>query len=337
MLTQRSTQKTVNMAPPGGLFASEQRCDDNSESPDESSRHATRIDSQFGILTNQYHPPHGYCYPPAQQPFPGTPQLYHQSPFNMTHSSQPTSGTSQGYPGYGPPWQGYDLHQGGYARCQMFPSPQFPGQGPSSPGAPRVTSGPPGNHPINLPTSSSSTPPPQPPSGAPGRHPISLPTTRFQPPAEPPKTDDAGIADLPPLPELSYDEYDAAEVVLATGLGNRPAVRVWTGKTVRFGSRPVQNHDWELLGGPNPYPYPLTRGFRRVWLDPSVPVSGSPFRVFLFMVAVIYVTVMCRILTLVHHSLYWFHWQPLNSKQGETCSLLHPEVECDQVFIFHHL
>ena len=55
------------------------------------------------------------------------------------------------------------------------------------------------------------------------------------------------------------------------------------------------------------------------------------------MVAVIYATVMCKILTLVHHSLYWFHWQPLYSKQGETCSLLHPEVECDQVFILHHL
>jgi hypothetical protein len=125
--------------------------------------------------------------------------------------------------------------------------------------------------------------------------------------------------------------------VLATGPGNPPAVRVCTGKTVRFGSRPVQKPDPELLGGPNLYPYPSTRGFCRVWLDPSVPVSGSPFRVFLFIVAVIYVTVMCKILTLVHHSLYWFHWQPLYSKQGETCSLLHPEVECDQVFILHHL
>jgi len=129
----------------------------------------------------------------------------------MTHSSQPTSSTSHGYPGYGPPWQGYDLHQGGYGRSQIFPPPQCPGQGLSSPGAPRVPPGPPGNHRVNLPTSSSSTPPPQPPCGAPGRHPISLPTKRFQPPAEPRKTDVAGIADLPPLPELSYDEFDAAE------------------------------------------------------------------------------------------------------------------------------
>jgi len=98
-------------------------------------------------------------------------------------------------------------------------------------------------------------------------------------------------------------------IVLATDPGNPPAVRVWTGKTVRFGSRPIQSPDPELLGRPNPYQYPSTRGFCQVWLDPSVPVSGSPFRVFLFMVAVKYVTVMCKILTLVHHSLYWFHWQ----------------------------
>jgi len=127
------------------------------------------------------------------------------------------------------------------------------------------------------------------------------------------------------------------EVVLATGTGNLPAVRVWTGKMVWFGSRPVQIPDPELLGGPNPYPYPSTHGFCRVGLHPSVPVYGSPFRVFLFMVAVRYVTVMCNIITLVHHSLYLFHWWPLYSKQGETCSLLHPEVECDQFFILHHL
>jgi len=91
----------------------------------------------------------------------------------------------------------------------MFPPPLFPGQGPSSPGAPRVPPKQPGNHPVNQPTTSSSTPAPQPPSGAPGRHPISLPTNIFQPPVEQRKTDLAGIADIPPLPEMSYDEYDA--------------------------------------------------------------------------------------------------------------------------------
>ena len=198
MSTKGSPLKTVNMAPPGGLFGSQQCGDDNSESPDKSSRHVTRKDSQFGIHTNQYHLPQGYGYPPSQQPFPAAPQFYHQSPFNMTHSSQSTSSKSQGHASYGPPWQGYDLHQGDYGRFQMFPPPQFPGQGPSSPGAPRVPPGPPGDHPVNQPTSSSSTPPPQPTSGAPRRHPISLPTKRFQPPGDPRETDVAWIADLPP-------------------------------------------------------------------------------------------------------------------------------------------
>jgi len=126
-------------------------------------------------------------------------------------------------------------------------------------------------------------------------------------------------------------------VVLATGPGNPPAVLVWIGKTVLFGSRPIQKPDPELLGGPNPYLYQSTCWFWRVCLDQSVPVSGSAFRVFLFMVAVRYVTIMCKILTLVQHSLYLFYWQPLYSKQGETCSLLHPEIECDQLFILHHL
>jgi len=199
-----SPPKTVNMAPPGGLFGSQQQCDDNSESPDESSRHATRKDSQFGKQTNQYYPQQGYGYRPSQQPFPGAPHFYHQSPFNMTHSSQPTSSASQGYPpSYLPPWQGYNLHHGGYGGSQMFPPLQFPGQRPSFPGALRVPPGPPGNHPVNHPTSSSLTPPPQPPSGAPGRHCMSLRKKRFQPPAELRKTDVVRIADLPPLPEMS--------------------------------------------------------------------------------------------------------------------------------------
>jgi len=75
------------------------------------------------------------------------------------------------------------------------------------------------------------------------------------------------------------DEPGWVMVVLATGPGNPPAVRVWTAKTGRFGSRTVQKPDPLTLGGPDPDPYPSTRGFRRVWLDPSVPVSGSAFRV----------------------------------------------------------
>ena len=69
--------------------------------------------------------------------------------------------------------------------------------------------GPSGNNPVNRPTSSSSTPPPGSPAGAPGRPPNSLPTERFLPPVEPRKTVFARIVDLPPLSEISYDQYDA--------------------------------------------------------------------------------------------------------------------------------
>jgi hypothetical protein len=43
------------------------------------------------------------------------------------------------------------------------------------------------------------------------RYPVSRLTKRFQPSAEPQQTDIAGIEDLRPLPEMSYDEYDAAD------------------------------------------------------------------------------------------------------------------------------
>jgi hypothetical protein len=68
-------------------------------------------------------------------------------------------------------------------------------------------------------------------------------------------------------------------IVLATGPGNLPAVRVWTAKMGQFSSRTVQKPDPQTLGGSNPEPYPSTRGFRRVWLDPSVPISGAAFQV----------------------------------------------------------
>jgi len=107
------------------------------------------------------------------------------------------------------------------------------------------------------------------------------------------------------LPRLSW------LVVSAMGPGIPPAVRVWTGMMVRFGSIPVQKPDPHLLGRPNPQPYLSTRGFCRVWLDPSVPISSSHFCVFLYMVAFRYPTVMCKILTLVHHCLCSFYWLPL--------------------------
>jgi hypothetical protein len=68
-------------------------------------------------------------------------------------------------------------------------------------------------------------------------------------------------------------------LVLATGPGIPPAVRVGTAKPGRSGSRPVPKPNPQTLGGPIPDPYLSTRGFCRVWLDPSVPISGSAFRV----------------------------------------------------------
>jgi hypothetical protein len=100
-------------------------------------------------------------------------------------------------------------------------------------------------------------------------------------------------------------------LVLETGPGNPPAVWVWTRKTVWFSSRTVQKPDLLLLGGPNLYPYPSTHRFCRVWLDPLGPISGSHFQVFLIMVAFRYLTVQCKISTLVYHCLYLFYWLPL--------------------------
>jgi len=110
----------------------------------------------------------------------------------------------------------------------------------------------------------------------------------------------------------------AQRAVSAMGPGNLPAVRVWPAKTGLFGSRTVQKPDPLSLGGPNPDPYPSTRWFCRVRLDPSVPMSGSAFRVFLFMVTFRYPTVNCKILTLGYHWLFELYWLPSYSKTGET-------------------
>jgi len=90
----------------------------------------------------------------------------------------------------------------------MFPPEQFTGHGLSSPGAPRVPPALPQHNPVIRPTSSPTTAPGQRPC-APGRTPISLPMTRFLLAAELQRTDVAGFADMPPLPEIPYDQCDA--------------------------------------------------------------------------------------------------------------------------------
>jgi hypothetical protein len=65
-----------------------------------------------------------------------------------------------------------------------------------------VPPAPPGNNPVNRPTSSSSMPAPRHPSGTPGRAPNSLPMIQFLLCTGPWKTDVAKIVDLPPLPDI---------------------------------------------------------------------------------------------------------------------------------------
>jgi len=203
MSTNGSPPKTTNMAQSGSLFGSQQCAEDNVGASNHNAGNTHSKDTQFGQPPNQIHLPLGYSFPPSQPAFPGAPQFYHPIQFNMTPSSQPSSGGgTQAYQSYGLSWQGYDFQQDGYGGPQMFPPQQFAGQGPSSPGTPRVPPSQAGNYPVNWPTSSSSTPYGQFP-GAPGRPPISLPMKRFQPAAEPCRTDVARIADLPPLPEFS--------------------------------------------------------------------------------------------------------------------------------------
>jgi len=123
-----------------------------------------------------------------------------------------------------------------------------------------------------------------------------------------------------------------SRLVLTTGPGIPPAAwasRLWSGfgPEIRFGSRIVQKPDPLLHGGLNPALCSSSRVFRQVWLDRSDPISGSAFRVYLFMVAFRYPTVNCKILTMVLHCHFLMYWQPLYSKQVERCSLPHPGNE----------
>jgi hypothetical protein len=204
--------KRTNMAPIRGLFDSRQCPDANVRASDNNGGNTLSKDTQFGQPAIQFHPPPppspGYSYPPLQPPFPGALQFYHQAPFNMTPSSQPSPWATPGYQSYRPSWQAYDFPQGGYGGPQMFPSQQFTGHGSSPPGAPREAPAPPEYNPVIQPTSSASTALGQLP-GTPGKPPIAFQTKRFQPAAGPCRTDVAGITNLPTLPEISYDQYDA--------------------------------------------------------------------------------------------------------------------------------
>ena len=118
--------------------------------------------------------------------------------------------------------------------------------------------------------------------------------------------------------------------VVATGLGYMPAVRVCTTKMGRIDSRPVQERDLQLLGEPNRDPYLLTRVVCQVWLDPSVPITGSGYRVILLLVALRYPNVNHTRLTLVCHCLFSMLWPPFDSRKRDTHSLPNPENQSQQ-------
>jgi len=209
MSTNGSPRKTINMAPTGGLLGSQQqRSDDIVGASNNNAWNTPSKDTQFGQPTNQIHPQPGYNYLHSPPLFPGAHLLYHYAGFNMTPSSQPSTGATQEYRSYGPSWQAYDFPQRCYGGPQMFPHQQVTGNGPLSPGAARVPLAPPRYNSVIWPTSSSCTAPEQLP-GAPGRHSSSLPLKRFQPAVEQWRTDVTGIANLPPLPEIFYDIYNA--------------------------------------------------------------------------------------------------------------------------------
>jgi hypothetical protein len=129
------------------------------------------------LLMNHYPLLHGYGCPPSQQPVPDAPQFHHHSPFNMTHNTcQPITCVRQYYASYGPWWQHYDLHPGGYGKSQMLSQQLCQGKGPSSSYAPREPTGLPGNNPVNQRIQSSCTLPLGRPCGTPRRLHNTIPT-----------------------------------------------------------------------------------------------------------------------------------------------------------------
>jgi hypothetical protein len=123
------------------------------------------------------------------------------------------------------------------------------------------------------------------------------------------------------------EHCDSICVLLATGPGNPPADRVPTAKTVQFGSKPVQKPDMLHLRRQNPDPYLSTHRVRGVSLDLLVPISGSGFRVFLFIVALSHPIPNWKILTSVYRCPFQMYCPPLSSKTSEKHSWRNPETE----------
>jgi hypothetical protein len=117
------------------------------------------------------------------------------------------------------------------------------------------------------------------------------------------------------------------QLLLATGPGHLPAVRVRTSETVQFGAKPGQKPDWLHFGAPNSDLNSSTRRCCRVCLDPPVPISGSGLWVTLFMVAFRNHIENRKILTLLDRCPFLMYGPPLKSKTSDNRTLPHPENE----------
>jgi hypothetical protein len=108
-----------------------------------------------------------------------------------------------------------------------------------------------------------------------------------------------------------YFDYTSQLLVVATGLGNTPAVRMWTTYTVRFGSRTEHNSDPLLLGGPILYLYPSCHGLCWGSLDTLGPISGLQLCIVLLLVVFWYHPIKWNIISLRHHCLCLLYSRPL--------------------------
>jgi len=89
---------------------------------------------------------------------------------------------------------------------------------------------------------------------------MNLPTQRFQPPAEPQKIDAARIADLPTLPEMSYDKYDTAdESDLLSDLGSADGKPLISLKQTEFSLKQFAKR----MGQPN---FSAVNKWKKVWV-----------------------------------------------------------------------
>jgi len=133
----------------------------------------------------------------------------------------------------------------------------------------------------------------------------------------------SSLLSLPSLVCSSSSSSSLSCVVLATGPGNRPAVRVWTRNARQFGFRPVQNTTrWLLAGQTRTHPCQLAgfAGFGYSHQFESLVLHCS----FKFMVTFRYGTVNRKIVTLVHHGVFSTYWPPWFAKRAYSCTLPHP-------------